>query len=118
MQNLNINVLSADDDISRNGSAIRADQLYAASFVAIFSDVAAAGTVKLQASNDKPQSGSLAPFTPTNWKDISGASATVVAGVAPIIPKTDLCYQWIRVVFTQTNPGIGTINVMMNAQGF
>lgn len=72
----------------------------------------AAGTMKLQASNDDPTQGNV---TPTNWSDISGATVSVSGAGAFLIPKTDLCYQYIRIVYT--NSGTGTISIVFKALG-
>lgn len=70
----------------------------------------AAAVCKLQASNDHPVASSAVP---TNWSDISGATVTVSAAGAVIIPKTDTCYEYIRVVYTNT--GTGTVEVRLKA---
>lgn len=118
MRSVNCAVLSAADDVTRTGGKVDSNQLYKASFQTIFGDTSAAGTIKIQMSNDTGAQNNLAvDFTPTNWSDIPSATATVTAGVvAPIL--IDLCYRWIRVVFTQSNAGSTTVVCNMNAQGF
>ena len=72
---------------------------------------AAAGTLKMQASNDDfPNS-----TPPVNWSDVAGVSVVVSGAGAFLIPKTDICYQWIRFVYTNT--GTGTISLVLKAQG-
>ncbi len=102
---------------SINGSAINASQLINASFQTINSDTDVEGTVKIQASNDLPPAGQLAPFTPTNWSDIPNATSAVAAGVGPVIVLQNMAYQFVRAVFTKTVDGTGTMSVTMNAQG-
>ncbi len=121
MRQVPFTALSALDDVTRNGAKIDARQLYNACFQVLFSDTDAAGTVKIQASNDAPPNGAMtADFTPTHWGDITSATVTVTAGVptAAFIRLPDLCFTWVRAVFTQTTPGTGTVTVLMNAQGF
>jgi hypothetical protein len=66
----------------------------------------ASGTFVLQASDDD--------INPTNWTDIT--TPTTVSGVGTfLIPKTDLCYQWVQ--FAYTNTGTGGLNVVLKALG-
>lgn len=117
MRNVCVTALSAADDVSRTGAKIDANQLINASFQPVFSDVDAAGSVKVQASNDPTLGVPRDTFTPTNWSDVPNASAAVVAGVAPMIVLQNMSFSWIRVVFTQTSPGTGAVTVNMNAVG-
>lgn len=119
MRVINTNVLSAVDTASQNGIKIDSSQLLQASFQAIFADATAAGTVKIQASNDINTSGTFnaVNFTPTNWSDIPGAVATVASGVCPLIPLTNMSFGWIRAVFTRSSGGSSTVNVVMFAVG-
>jgi len=93
-------------------------QMFSCSVIASFTDVAAAGTLKMQASNDLGSSnGSFTnQFVPTVWVDIAGAAATSAAGASIIIPKFDICYQYIRLVWTKTG-GAGTYTVKLNMLG-
>jgi hypothetical protein len=90
--------------------AIGSNNSFNATVQATFTDAAAAGTLKLQASND--------PINPTNWSDITGASVVVVAGALVITPSVinHLCYQFIRAVFTRT-AGAGTITAYLQTTG-
>jgi hypothetical protein len=116
MKNINCIALSAVDTSSQNGGAIDANQLICASFQAVFADITAVGTVKVQASNDINTTGyNSNNFSPTNWSDISGATVAVSAGGVVLIPKFDLSYQWIRAVYTRTSGGSTTVVVNMNA---
>lgn len=71
-----------------------------------------AGAVKLQYSNDAQNTFGL----PTNWSDVPSATVTLT-GTAGIfsIPKTDLCYNFVRVVFTVSG---GTGSVTANYHSF
>lgn len=118
MKTVNANVLSAADTASINGPAIIADQLVSVSFQALFADTAAAGTVKIQASNDIPPAGNIPNnFVPTHWSDVASATSTVVAGVAPIILIPQISFRWLRVSFTATTVGTSTMSVNMFAFG-
>lgn len=71
-----------------------------------------AGTLIIQASNDEPTSPNVPP---ANWSPIPSATITVTGAGAFLIPKTDMCYQWVRLVYTNT--GTGTISVVFKALG-
>jgi hypothetical protein len=71
-----------------------------------------AGTLVIQASNDDP---TVFPFTPVNWTAIPSATVTTSGAGAYLIPKTDLCYEYVRLVYTNT--GTGTMSVVFKALG-
>lgn len=120
MRQISTIILNAANTGTQTGSTIDARQLFNASFQIINGDSTAAGTVKIQASNDNPPNGAIAAsFTPTNWGDVPSASTTLTAGVpaAAFIRVIDMDFTWVRAVFTETTPGTTTIQVSMNAQG-
>ena len=114
MRQENINIIPLQAAATITSAAIDARNLFYCSAQAIATGAGAAGTLKLQASDDiagaDGNSGS-----PSNWSDIPSATVSVSAAGAFLIPKTDLCYQWVRVVYT--NSGTGTINVRFKALG-
>lgn len=113
-----IQILSGDDSTSVTGGKIDANQLYCASFIGVFADSAAFGTLKIQASNDPCGYGNVAmDFTPTNWVDIPNGSVVVPAGSVVIIPRIELSYRWIRAVYTRTSGGSSTVTVYMDSLG-
>jgi hypothetical protein len=119
MRNLCYELLRADDSTDQTSSKIDANQLVSISVMAIFSDTDAAGSVKLQFSNDPCNAGNVAAsaFTPTNWLDVASASVAVVAGAKVALVLPQITYRWLRVVWTQTTPGTGEITVNVNALG-
>ena len=117
MKYINYNVLSASDHATTSGSKIDTDQLWSVSFHAYFGDSTAAGTFKIQASND------LAPthytansnFTVTNWVDVPSATASIASGVSGLVTITQLSYRWLRAVYTRSSGGSTTVVVEMMA---
>lgn len=73
---------------------------------------AGAGTLKFQASNDHPVA---ANGVPVNWSDIPSATIAVAGAGSYLIPKTELCYEWVRLVYTNT--GTGTMSIIFKALG-
>lgn len=112
MRQVNEITIASQAAATMNGPAIPSQNLFACS-AQITATGSAVGTLKLQASDDnmdgKPSS------VPSNWSDIPSASVAVSGAGAFIIPKTDLCYQYVRVVYTNT--GTGTIQVVFKALG-
>jgi hypothetical protein len=121
MRSFNKKIIDAQPIASNNSAAIDAEQLYACSFIAEFSVNDAAGTLKVQVSNDIAPAGNFPTgFVPatTSWIDLTSASVIVAGGSISLVPMpTTLCYRFLRVVWTRTG-GTGTITVKMNAQGF
>lgn len=112
MRNYPVLVLSAVDTATQTGGAIYAVQAVAASFVAIFGDVTAAGTLKVQGNNDIPV-GSPVTFVPSTagWSDIPNATSTIASGVGPAIILPTMNFQYIRVVYTRSSGGSTTVVV-------
>ncbi len=103
--------------LSANGSAIDASFIIYGSCQVVATG-APAGTVKVQASNDKPLAYNLMEtFTPTNWSDVSGLTVNVTTSGAYLIPKFDVSYQWIRAVYTSTATGAQTITTVADVAG-
>jgi hypothetical protein len=115
MKQINCSILSDVDTVSQTGAAVDAGQLVSMSAHAYFGDATAAGTVKLQASNDPDAQGPVSAFAPTNWVDIPSATAAITAGAPAIITIANMSYRWIRAVYTRTSGGSSTINVNMFA---
>lgn len=70
------------------------------------------GSVRIQVSNDKVAPG----FAPVNFVDLSGATIAVSSAGVYLIPKIELCYQFIRIVYTHTS-GSGDITITTKTIG-
>ena len=107
-------------DISSGGPftsvAIPANQMLSISAQAVGTGTTPGGTLKMQASDD-PSNPTTGGTAPANWTDITGATATVAAANTPVImPKVEVCYGWVRFVFT-TSGGSGPLTVRAMSQG-
>lgn len=112
MKYVNAIILSGADTGDLTGSQIDTSQIFQGSWQIIAADSTAAGTIKIQVSNDLCPEGNLpSSFTVSNWSDLSGASSTLSAGGIALIPKTDLAYRWMRAVFTYSSGGSSTLIV-------
>ncbi len=109
-----INILSGADTGSVTGLAIDVNQAVSASFQVVTGDVTAAGTVKLQMSNDLTNGQNRNIFVPTNWSDIPSATSTVASGVGPAFVIANMAFSYIRAVYTRSGGGSTTIAVNMN----
>lgn len=119
MKPTNIQILSGPNNATVNGPQIDTNQIINASFHLVVGDATAAGTFKIQASNDvSPFGQSAQNFTVTNWVDIPSASVTQVAATQQaIISLQNMGYRWIRAVWTKTTSGSSTVVVNMYAMG-
>lgn len=110
MSPANETAISATNTGTITSAAVVSRFVLAATAQAVFTDAAAAGTLKLQGSNDAT--------SPTHWNDIANATTTVVAGATATTPllAANLCYQWIRVVWT-SSAGAGTVTVNLHTVG-
>ncbi len=113
MRNLPSTVLSAADNQNTNGTAINMGQIFASSWQVIFGDTQAAGTLKLQASNDLLEN----TLTLLNWTDIPNQSATITSGSSALLTMTSSPYQWVRAVYTTTATGAQTIALVADVSG-
>jgi hypothetical protein len=111
MRPLNDNIILSQTAATITTAAIPALNLFSCS-AQITSTGSGSGTLIIQASNDDPTSPTMPP---TNWSPIPSATVTVTGAGAFLIPKTDLCYQYVRLVYTNT--GTGTISVVFKALG-
>ena len=113
-------ITSGDSSASSiTGSAINASQLINSYWQVICSASDAAGTVKIQMSNDLPPDGNMASgYTPTHWSDIPSATSAVSSGAGPCIVLANMSAQWVRAVYTKSGGGAASsMSVVMNAQG-
>lgn len=100
---------------SATSIAMTIDQIFAFSVVATVTGVAA-GTLKVQVSNDVVKSPS---FPPTHWVDLASATVSVSGAGVVIIPKTEVCYEWMRLVYTKdTSTGSPVMTAMVKCNGF
>jgi hypothetical protein len=84
-----------------------------ASIQAVVTGANSAGTLQLQGSNDFILGGDNAAAVsqgtgPTNWFNV-GSSVSVSGAGAYDIPMTELCYEWLQVLYTSTVTGVQTV---------
>lgn len=109
MRQENIHIIPVQAAATITTAAIDSRNLFACS-AQITATGSAAGTLIIQASDDDISNG-----PPVNFSPIPLATIAVSGAGTFLIPKTDLCYQWVRMVFT--NSGTGTISVVFKALG-
>ena len=119
MRTFDFIAINASDAVSQTSVAFDTQNIFRISALAVFGDATAAGSIKLQASNDflNASPTSQGSFVPTNWVDIPSATATVTAGAKTLIPATEIAYRYVRIVFTQTTPGSTTVVVNVHGMG-
>lgn len=100
---------------SINSTAVDARFYVNATCQAKFTDSSAAGTLKLQGSNDPTKPADNAG----TWTDIPSATVTVASGATSTVPNTSvpLCFQWVRAVWSSTG-GAGTFTANLHMNGY
>ncbi len=78
-------------------------------------DVAAAGTVTFQVSNETSTGGgSMMSFTPTIGATLASPQITVAGNTTLITSVTDICFQWMRIVYTRSAGSGGVLTVTVS----
>lgn len=117
--NLNTNINAGDASTDITGQTIDVAFAFYVSAQAKVTGTST-GTFKLQFSND-PVTGlsrdSAGNLIPVNWSDIPSATVSVAGAGLYVIPKTDICYRWIRSFFTHSNAAAGTLTANVNTIG-
>lgn len=118
MRYVNNYAFNAQPIASANSAALNANQWIALSCMGFFSVTDAAGTLKLQYSNDPANSNlNSSTFVPTNWADVPGATATATvssgATVTLYVP-VNFVARYYRLSWTRTG-GTGTFTVTYEA---
>lgn len=120
MRNVNCLLLSSLDNQNSASIAIDANQLVSASFHAYFGDITAAGTLKLQISNDTYNARYNYPegtFVPTHWVDLPTQTTNITAGASALLTVANMTYRWIRAVYTSTATAAQTIMPVADVAG-
>jgi hypothetical protein len=102
----------ADASITQNGIITDAGFVVAISGQAVLTG-SPVGNLKFQASDDFLQRNQV----PTNWSDIPGTTVAVSAAGSFLLPKIDVCYNRIRLVYVPTS-GTGTVSANIKTLGF
>lgn len=111
-----------DGSEDQSSEAIDSRNMLQISVQVISSDLST-GDVSIEVSNDPIQqliyNGNNASNTPQNWSPIIDASVSVTEAGVYLIEKLDVCYNFIRVVFTaEDDSGDGTITAYVKSTGF
>lgn len=115
---ISVNVLM---NTSSNSSAYCLDTIFGYSIQAVYTGTPT-GTLKLQGSDDPTgdfASPANATNIPTNWSDIAGTSQALTAAGTFLWNMSDVGYNWVRLVYTDTSGGTSTaiLNARINAKG-
>lgn len=113
MRNLNKTILSAASNQTTSSTAIDTNQTIAASFHAFFGDTQAAGSIKIEVSNDIYNARYNYPegtFVPTAWTILSTTS--VASGASKLITVSPTSYRWMRATYADTATGAQTITTV------
>ncbi len=81
------------------------------------------GAFRLDGSQDQATGVPAGQFQPTNWNSLGSTSTVVCSTTATakvfMIPATELCHEYLRVVFTDASAAaaLGTFNVRLKSDG-
>lgn len=115
MKSTQYTMITALATANRTSDDVDVNQAVSASFQFATTDLTAEGTLKIQASNDNPgPSGNFmnSSFVPPNWADVPNATSTIVLGVGPMIVIPNMCFRYVRAVFTRT-AGAGSFSILL-----
>lgn len=104
------NLFSVPANINQASLAQWAWDIVLASFQLVATGTAA-GTIQIQASDDKAIGLPANQFQPTNWNNI-GTPVTVSGAGSYLVPSgTEISYEYLRLVYTDASGGSATGNI-------
>jgi hypothetical protein len=101
---------SVPANINQSSQAIWSDDILLYSFQLVATGTAA-GTIQIQASDDKAVGVPANQYQPTNWNNIGTAVAVSGAGSYLVPPPYEISYEYLRLVYTDTSGGTATGNI-------
>lgn len=117
MRNIPITIATGTSAATITGSAQYVGQGAAASFIFVTADATAAGTLKVQGSNEPPAKGTnVELYVPSasSFADISSATSTIATGVGPAIVLANLPFQFVRVIWTRSAGASSAVTISMS----
>jgi len=112
VRNTPVTMINAVDTSTQTGAPIFSGQFVSGCFTSVFGDTSAAGTIKIQGSNEIPV-GDPNKYVPSNasFNDIPNATSSITSGVGSAIAISTLSYQYVRAVYTSSSGGSSTVLV-------
>src|ERR1019366_9962307 len=111
--NLVLNAVPATTNV--NSVAQWSDKIIRASFMVFSTNAGDTGNIQLQTSNDFPVGLPANQFQPSHWTNL-GSPVVIVGGGTAMVTYQELCYEYLRIVFTSTNgAATGFITVRMKS---
>jgi hypothetical protein len=106
----------APNNTSFNSLPMKLDQMFGYA-IQIVQTGTPSGTLKLQGCADSVQNSSPNKGLPVNWSDISGSSVSVSSSGNTLYNSTDVMYNFVRVVYTDSSGGTATGTSSINSNG-
>lgn len=95
--------------LTTTGQIIDLNQIIKVSVQVIAGAGTLGGSFKLEVSNDQPPNGYLlGNYQPTNWSALGSPTVLSSAGIT-LIPQQDMCYRFMRAVYTDTVAIVNTV---------
>lgn len=111
MRYSNYSAINKLSNTTINSIATETQQVYKISYQLVVGTGTINGSLQAQVSNDDNSELSigLTP-TPTNWSNLGSPTALSSSGVT-LVPEQDMCYRFLRFVFTDSSGGTSTANL-------
>lgn len=111
MKYSNYSPINAIANATRSSNAVDIQQVVKMSAQIVVGTGSINGSLQAQVSNDDnvPMSTGKIPV-PTNWSNLGSAVALSTSGPT-LMPQQDMCYRYLRFVFTDSSGGTSTANI-------
>lgn len=109
------NIYMIDASIDQIGSTIPSSQVFSMSAMVVVTGTSS-GTVYIQCSDDCPPDVSASGM-PSHWVNINNQSVAVSGSGVYLIPKFDVCYNFLRSHYVATNASGGGISANITTLG-
>jgi hypothetical protein len=108
MRYSNYSPIKAIANTSITSIATEIQQVYKMSYQLVASTGTISGSLQAQVSNDDTMELSIGKTpTPTNWSNL-GSPTTISSSGNILVPEQDMCYRFLRFIYTDSSGGTGT----------
>jgi hypothetical protein len=117
MRNFTANLVAATDASASSDWFYVGNMSKFTAIVDVTGDVAAAGTVTFDVSNETSTGGgSMMSFSPVIYEGLASPSVTIAGSATQITSVVNISNQWMRIVFARSagSGGVLTVNVSGN----
>ena len=110
MKYSNYSPINARSNSTISSKAVDIQQVVKMSYQVVVGTGTINGSLQAQVSNDDTLQGDRNVAVPVNWSNLGTATSLSTAGVT-LVTQQDMCYRYLRFVFTDSSGGTSTGNV-------